>query len=172
MKVLWVTLLVVLVLFVQSEAKKGKGKGKGKPKPCLKDDKKLQLSAGLKYKYEKFTNTTKVKGEIVPVADQRCWWDLSRTDCAHCLSNGAQCGFPMHKWCQDKKDAKKSGCKGITQFKYTKSMTGYPCYWDTKRTDCAWCIPGKSQCKENENLKLEVESIEAAKFEVQTKLEE
>merc|ERR1711970_1464144 len=80
MKVLWVTLLVVLVLFVQSEAKKGKGKGK--PKPCLKDDKKLQLSAGLKYKYEKFTNTTKVKGKIVPVANQRCWMDPSRKYCA------------------------------------------------------------------------------------------
>jgi len=63
MKVLWVTLLVVLVLFVQSEAKKGKGKGKGKPKPkpCLKDDKKLQLATGFKYGYDKFTETQKVK---------------------------------------------------------------------------------------------------------------
>merc|ERR1711970_336108 len=148
MKVLWVTLLVFLVLFVQSEAKKGKGKGKPKPKPkpCLQDDKKLQLSAGLKYKYEKFTNTTKVKGKIVPVANQRCWWDPSRKDCAQCLSNGVQCGFPMHKWCQDKKQDKKSGCKGIIQYKYTKSNRGYPCYWDPERTDCAWCVPGKIQC--------------------------
>jgi len=151
MKVLWVTLLVVLVLFVQSEAKKGKGKPK--PKPCLQDDKKLQLSAGLKYKYEKFTNTTKVKGKVEPVADQPCWWDLSRTDCAQCKDNGAQCGFPMHKWCQDKKDAKKQGCKGITQPKYTKSMRGYPCHWDLKRTDCAWCLPGKKQCAESKATK-------------------
>merc|ERR1712179_115466 len=153
MKVLWVTLLVVLVLFVQSEAKKGKGKPK--PKPCLQDDKKLQLSAGLKYKYEKFTNTTKVKGKVEPVADQPCWWDLSRTDCAQCKDNGAQCGFPMHKWCQDKKDAKKQGCKGITQPKYTKSMRGYPCHWDLKRTDCAWCLPGKKQCAESKAQNVE-----------------
>merc|ERR1712179_721340 len=146
MKVLWVTLLVVLVLFVQSEAKK---KPKPKPKPgCLKDDEKLQIKKGLGYKYDKFTETKKVKGKDVPVANQPCWWDLRRTDCALCKSNGAQCGFPMHKWCQDKKKAKKEGCKGITQPKYTKSMTGYPCYWDPKRTDCAWCLPGKIQCKE------------------------
>ena len=65
MKVLWVTLLVVLILFAQSEAK-GKGKkpskGKGKPskpsKPsCLKDDPKLQIAEGLKHKYDKFTET-------------------------------------------------------------------------------------------------------------------
>ena len=65
MKVLWVTLLVVLILFAQSEAKgKGKGKkpskGKGKPskpsKPsCLKDDPKGQIAEGLKHKYDKFT---------------------------------------------------------------------------------------------------------------------
>merc|ERR1712179_430880 len=151
MKVLWVTLLVVLVLFVQSEAKK---KPKPKPKPgCLKDDEKLQIKKGLGYKYDKFTETKKVKGKDVPVANQPCWWDLRRTDCALCKSNGAQCGFPMHKWCQDKKKAKKEGCKGITQPKYTKSMTGYPCYWDPKRTDCAWCLPGKIQCKESKKTK-------------------
>merc|ERR1712179_809872 len=106
MKVLWVTLLVVLVLFVQSEAKK---KPKPKPKPgCLKDDEKLQIKKGLGYKYDKFTETKKVK---------------------------------------------KEGCKGITQPKYTKSMTGYPCYWDPKRTDCAWCLPGKIQCKESKKTK-------------------
>merc|ERR1711962_336887 len=154
MKVLWVTLLVVLVLFVQSEAKK---KPKPKPKPsCLKDDEKLQIKKGLDYGYEKFTVTEKVKGKEVPVANQRCWWDLSRTDCALCKDNGAQCGFPMHKWCQDKKLAKKQGCKGITQFKYTKSMTGYPCYWDLERShDCAFCLPGKIQCKESKKTKCE-----------------
>jgi len=136
MKVLWVTLLVVLVLFVQSEAKKKpKPKGKPKPKPsCLKDDEKLQIKKGLDYNYDKFTETKKVKGKTVPVANQPCWWDLTRTDCAQCKDNGVQCGFPMHKWCQDKKSAKKSGCKGITQPKYTKSMTGFPCYWDLKRS--------------------------------------
>jgi len=151
-KVLWVTLLVVLVLFVQSEAKK-KPKPKGKPKQCLKDDEKLQIKKGLDYEYDKFTETKKVKGKDVPVANQPCWWDLRRTDCAKCKPNGAQCGFPMHKWCQDKKLAKKSGCKGITKPKYTKSMAGYPCYWDLKRTDCAWCIPGKEQCKESKSTK-------------------
>merc|ERR1712002_60771 len=160
MKVLWVTLLVVLVLFEQSEAKKKPSKpskpSKGKPKPkpsCLKDDEKLQIKKGIVYKYHQFTNTTKVKGKTVPVANQPCWWDLTRTDCAQCINGGVQCGFPMHKWCQDKKEAKKSGCKGITQFKYTKSMTGYPCYRDLKRTDCAWCLPEKIQCGESKATK-------------------
>jgi len=157
MKVLWVTLLVVLILFAQSEAK-GKGKkpskGKGKPskpsKPsCLKDDPKRQIAEGLKHKYDKFTETKEGKGKKVPIADSPCWWDLSRQDCARCKANGVQCGYPMHMWCQDKKLAKKSGCKGIPQYKYTKSSIGYPCYSDPKRSDCAWCIPGNKQCGES-----------------------
>merc|ERR1712179_716342 len=121
MKVLWVTLLVVLVLFVQSEAKK---KPKPKPKPgCLKDDEKLQIKKGLGYKYDKFTETKKVKGKDVSVANQPCWWDLRRTDCALCKSNGAQCGFPMHKWCQDKKKAKKQNAEASAKNLLTRPAT-------------------------------------------------
>merc|ERR1711970_264834 len=148
MKVLWVTLLVVLFLCVQSEAKK-KPKPKGKGKDCPKDDPKLQISFGLKYKYDKFTETKKVKGKTVPIADQPCWWDNSKKDCALCKKTGVQCGYPMHKWCQDKKLAKKSGCKGITSNKYTLSSKGYPCSSDYKSTDCAWCLPKGRQCKES-----------------------
>merc|ERR1712212_1170073 len=152
MKVLWVTLLVVLDLFEQSEAKKKPSKGKPKPKPkpkpsCLKDDEKLQIKKGIENKYHKFTETKEVKGKTVPIADQPCWWDLTRTDCAKCKKNGAQCGFPMHKWCQDKKLDKKSGCKGITSNKDTLSSKGYPCYSNPKSSDCAWCVPGRVQCK-------------------------
>ena len=35
------------------------------------------------------------------------------------------------QWCQSKKS--KTGCPGIPQFKYTRSSTGFPCYWDPKR---------------------------------------
>merc|ERR1712002_833987 len=148
MKVLWVTLLVVLILVVQSEAKK-RPKPKPKPKDCLKDNPKLILSTGLKAKYDKFTVMKEVKGKQVPVANQTCWWDNSKKDCALCKKTGVQCGFPMHKWCQDKKSAKKSGCKGIPANKYTRSSKGYPCYSNPKSTDCAWCLPGRIQCKES-----------------------
>lgn len=29
---------------------------------------------------------------------------------------------------------------------WTLSTTGYPCYWNTTRTDCAWCAAGGAQC--------------------------
>jgi len=144
MKVLWVTLLVVLILFAQSE-----GKGKKPSKPCLKDDPKRQIAEGFKHKYDKFTETEVKKDKKVPIADSPCWWDLSRQDCGRCKTNGVQCGYPMHKWCQDKKLAKKSGCKGIPHNKFTKSSKGYPCYSDPKSRDCAWCIPGNKQCGES-----------------------
>jgi len=88
----------------------------------------------------------KGKDKLVPVADQPCWWDLSRSDCAKCLPGGVQCGFPMHRWCQPKKK-KQIGCKGITSNKDTLSSKGYPCYSNPKSTDCAWCLPGGVQCK-------------------------
>ena len=31
-----------------------------------------------------------------------CWFDLSRSDCACCESNGVQCGAPMQQWCTSK----------------------------------------------------------------------
>jgi len=146
MKILWVTLLVVLILLVQSEAKK-----KPKGKSCLKDDPKLEYKVAMhkNTRYDKVTEMKKGKGKekdkLVPVADQPCWWDLSRSDCAKCTNGGVQCGFPMHKWCQPKKK-KQIGCKGIPSNKYTLSSKGYPCYWNPKSTDCAWCLNGKVQC--------------------------
>ena len=32
-----------------------------------------------------------------PVADQPCWFDLKRNDCAKCKPGGVQCGAPMEK---------------------------------------------------------------------------
>merc|ERR1712142_700549 len=81
-----------------------------------------------------------------PVADQPCWFDLKRNDCAKCKPGGVQCGAPMEKWCQSKKS--KTGCPGIPQFKYTRSSTGFPCYWDPKSFECAWCVTNMVQCKD------------------------
>ena len=50
------------------------------------------------------------KGENAkPVADQPCWFDLKRNDCAKCKPGGVQCGAPMEKWCQSKKSKTVSG---------------------------------------------------------------
>ena len=74
--------------------------------------------------------------------------------------------FNMYfQWCQSKKS--KTGCPGIPQFKYTRSSTGFPCYWDPKRLfttftttitttiillilslECAWCVTNMVQCKD------------------------
>ena len=100
-----------------------------------------------------FPVTTGKGKNAKPVADQPCWFDLKRNDCAKCKPGGVQCGAPMEKvttqcicicdcicscvcklylqWCQSKKS--KTGCPGIPQFKYTRSSTGFPCYWDPKR---------------------------------------
>jgi len=154
MKVLWLVCLTALVLFLNtSEAakKKPKGKGKGKPKgkpTCPKDT----LSKKAKAHFLKYTVTEKVKGKVVPVADQPCWFDLSLGNvCAKCAPGGAQCGSPMQKWCQSKKNlAKGLGCQGIPSYKYTLSTTGYPCYWNPKSLDCAWCAPNRIQCKDSQ----------------------
>ena len=71
-----------------------------------------------------------------------CWFDLSRTDCACCSGAGVQCGAPMQQWCTSKKEGRQSGCLGVPANHWTLSTTGYPCYWNTSRTDCAWCAPG------------------------------
>jgi len=145
MKVLWVVLLVALIILEDIEAAKKKkpSKGKGKPKPTGK----CPVDNTSTKQFEKYTVTKKVGGKVKPVADQPCWFDSSKTDCAQCKPTGQPCGFPMHKWCQSKKA--KTGCKGIPNYKYTLSSTGYPCYWDNKSLDCAWCVPKRLQCKDS-----------------------
>ena len=92
-----------------------------------------------------------------------CWWDLTRNNCACCRNGGKQCGFPMHKYCQSPKSARKVnyswfsdhtghstvqglGCVGIPNYKFTLSSRGFPCYFDLSRTDCAWCKNKQRQC--------------------------
>jgi len=148
MKVLWVTLLVVLILFVQSEAKK-KPKGK-KPKPTKPQQPKCGEAILKKKDLKKLIQFTvmapgKGKGKPPqPVTDAPCWWDSSLKNCGRCKPNGVQCGYPMQRWCQSKKS--KIGCPGVPSNKYTLSAKGYPCFDDHKSKDCAWCAPGKVQC--------------------------
>merc|ERR1712215_502094 len=150
MNILWLVCLIALInLQDLTEAKKKKpkpkkpkGKGKSKIKVCLADT--IDTT-----KFERFTVTKKAKGKVVPVAGQPCWWDLSEEPiCAKCKPNGKACGYPMHEWCQDKKS--KIGCKGIPHNKETLSTKGYPCYWDPKKLDCAWCADKKVQCKDSQ----------------------
>jgi len=75
-----------------------------------------------------------------------CWFDLNRSDCACCTTDGVQCGAPMQEWCTSKKEGRQSGCLGVPANHWTLSTTGYPCFWNTSRTDCAWCAPGGAQC--------------------------
>jgi len=143
MKILWLVLLVTLFLVEDIETKK-----KPKPKKPSKPSKPKCPADSISTKpFEKFTETTKKNGKTVPVADQPCWFDSTRSDCAKCKAGGVACGFPMHKWCQSKKA--KTGCKGIPNYKNTLSTIGYPCYWDPKSMDCAWCVKNKVQCKDS-----------------------
>merc|ERR1712025_864283 len=151
MKVLWVTLLVVLILFVQSEAKKKPEGKKPKPKPPKGKPEPKCGEAILKKKDLKkliqFTVMTPGKGKgkpPQPVTDAPCWWDSSLENCGRCKPNGVQCGYPMQRWCQSKKS--KIGCPGVPSNKFTLSAKGYPCFDDHKSKDCAWCAPGKVQC--------------------------
>ena len=41
---------------------------------------------------------------------------------------------------------RRAGCTGLPASHWTLSTTGYPCYWNTSRTDCAWCAVGGAQC--------------------------
>merc|ERR1712126_399966 len=117
-------LCLLLLLFlecVSSKRKpKPKSKPKGKTKPKPKGEpvrptivKKPSLAIFKKY-------TKKPKGG-------RCWWDMTRTDCAQCKKGGVQCGYPMHKFCF--KNTPGMGCPGVPNHKYTLSTRGYPCYW-------------------------------------------
>jgi len=75
-----------------------------------------------------------------------CWFDLNSNDCACCEESGVQCGAPMQNYCTSKKLGRQKGCPGVPANHWTLSTTGYPCYWDQTRTDCAWCSPGGGQC--------------------------
>jgi len=75
-----------------------------------------------------------------------CWFDLSRSDCACCETNGVQCGEPMQQYCTKKEEGRQAGCLGVPANHWTLSTTGYPCYFNTSRTDCAWCAAGGAQC--------------------------
>ena len=44
-----------------------------------------------------FPVTTGKGKNAKPVADQPCWFDLKRNDCAKCKPGGVQCGAPMEK---------------------------------------------------------------------------
>jgi hypothetical protein len=88
-----------------------------------------------------------------------CWWDLTLgTVCACCKNfrrlQGQPCGYPLHNYCQRKRNA---GCPGLLPNgnrkipamdyeRYTLSTRGYPCHYDKSDNSCAWCLPGSQQC--------------------------
>jgi len=75
-----------------------------------------------------------------------CWFDLTRSDCACCEDGGVQCGAPLHNYCTKITPGRQTGCLGVPASHWTLSTTGYPCFWNTSRTDCAWCAAGGAQC--------------------------
>merc|ERR1712106_316197 len=50
-----------------------------------------------------------------------------------------------------KRVGRQKGCPGIPANHWTMSNTGYPCFFNTSRTDCAWCASGGAQCSNNED---------------------
>lgn len=81
-----------------------------------------------------------------------CWFDLegkilSPNSCACCKTGGRQCGYPIHNVCTKigQKD-RRTGCKGIKEWRYTLSEIGHPCSFDPTRNDCAWCTYDGFQC--------------------------
>merc|ERR1712115_979 len=122
-----ILLLLLLVVVEAAKKKPSKGKKPGKKpdkKPSKPSKPKCPADSINKAKFMKYTVTTGKGKNAKPVADQPCWFDLKRNDCAKCKPGGVQCGAPMEKWCQSKKS--KTGCPGIPQFKYTRSSTSDP----------------------------------------------
>jgi len=140
-----VLLLLLLVVAEAAKKKPSKGKKPGK-KPSSPSKPMCPADSINKAYFMKYTVTTRKGKNPKPVADQPCWFDLKRNDCAKCRPGGVQCGAPMEKWCQSEKS--KTGCPGIPQFKYTLSSTGFPCHWGTKSLECAWCVTDMVQCKD------------------------
>jgi len=98
---------------------------------------KVSTPEGQTQLYADYTDTTKT----CP-----CFFDLTRNDCACCKNDGVQCGAPMEKYCTAKSLGRQAGCLGVPSHHWTLSNTGYPCFFDTKRTDCGWCATGGAQC--------------------------
>lgn len=81
-----------------------------------------------------------------------CWFDLegkllAPNSCACCKPGGRQCGYPRQNLCTKiTSDDDRTGCNGITDWRYTLSEIGHPCSFDPTRNDCAWCTYDGFQC--------------------------
>ena len=80
-----------------------------------------------------------------------CWFDPLQLftepgECACCKSDGVQCGYPMHEWCQPKvpDGQEQEGCMGILNQRDTLSAIGGFCHYrrGINTFDCAICVPG------------------------------
>lgn len=109
----------------------------GKRKVACKALHKLKTDEGKNELYGQYTEA----GTGCP-----CWFDLTRSDCACCKAGSVQCGAPLQNYCTSKSLGRQSGCLGVPANHWTLSTTGYPCFFDTSRTDCGWCAIGGSQC--------------------------
>jgi len=105
----------------------------------------LTTDAGKAEKFGPYTDAS--AGATCP-----CWFDLNRSDCACCTDEGVQCGAPMHQWCTSRAEGRQKGCPGVPQHHWTLSNTGYPCFFNSTRTDCGWCAAGGAQCGEGPKL--------------------
>merc|ERR1711974_32708 len=82
-----VLLLVLLVVAEAAKKKPSKGKKPGK-KPGKPSKPKCPSDTINKAKFMKYTVTTGKGKNAKPVADQPCWFDLKRNDCAKCKPGG------------------------------------------------------------------------------------
>ena len=64
-------------------------------------------------------------------SEAECKFDLSRSDCSCCETNGVQCGEPMQQYCTKKEEGRQAGCLGVPTNHWTLSTTGYPCVTST-----------------------------------------